>query len=175
MTDQERPAAAIEALASSLAPYSKAELQDMLAHVIKTYVIDGITPNKVELGPIDFPKHLRELAFPQLVAQLKIHLDLPELNLFTVTAGEVLVNLGGRDFSLTNPRGGAPRPSEAAPAAGGSAGGGTGGGGRDPFDGGAPRGRGESTERGAERDEKARPEEPKEVEISDRFRMLELD
>lgn len=157
----ERPSAATEALRSSFEPYTKRELADMLAHVVKTYVIDGTTPQKPELGIMDFPRHLRDLSFIQLISHLKMHLDLPELNLFTITGGEVLVKIGGRDYSISNPYASPPPPApepaaSAAPAEPQRAG-------REAF--GEP-GRPQPA---AEQ----KPAEP--VEISDRFKMLELD
>lgn len=156
----ERPSAATEALRASFEPYTKRELADMLAHLVKTYVIDGTAPQKPELGIIDFPRHLRDLSFIQLISHLKMHLDLPELNLFSVTGGEVLVKIGGRDYSLSNPYASppppVPTPQQAAetPRAGG-------------------RGEAPREPAGPAPAEQKAPEQP--VEISDRFKMLELD
>jgi hypothetical protein len=153
----ERPSAATEGLRASFEPYTKRELADMLAHVVKTYVIDGTTPQKPELGIVDFPRHLRDLSFIQLVAHLKMHLDLPELNLFTVQGGEVLVKIGGRDYSLSNPYASPPPPVP------------------QPAEPGRPAGRGEPSapQTPAQPAADQKPTEP--VEISDRFKLLELD
>ena len=153
---EERPAAATEALSAAFEPYTKRELADMLAHVVKTYVVDGTTAQKPELGLMDLPRHLRDLSFTQLIAHLKMHLDLPELNLFTVSGGEVLVKLGGRDFSVSNPYASpppAPAPPDAEPARSGRAD--------------APQ-----PPAGAEPE---RPKTDQPVQISERFKMLELD
>jgi len=152
----ERPSAATEGLRASFEPYTKRELADMLAHVVKTYVIDGTTPQKPELGIVDFPRHMRDLSFIQLIAQLKTHLDLPELNLFTVQGGEVLVKIGGRDFSLSNPY--ASPPPAPTPAA-------------EPTHGG--RGEPPAAQAPAPAAAEQKPAEP--VEISERFKLLELD
>ena len=150
------PPSATTTIVDSFESYERQELADMLAHVIKTYVIDGTAPNRPELGIIDFPKHLRELTFPALVGHLKMHLDLPELNLFTVTGNEVLVQLAGRDYSLTNPMRG-PTPQPAAPAQEETAGS------RAP------------AAKGAAQKEEQEPQPDEPPELSDRFRMLELD
>lgn len=158
MSVDERPSAATEALRASLEPYTKRELADMLAHVVKTYVIDGVAPKKPEIGMIDFPRHLRDLGFTQLLSHLKMHLDLPELNLFTVSGGDVLVKIGGRDYSITNPQG-PPPPRQVA-----------------PEESAAPAPGGGRAAAAADEKAGAQPKEPEgPVEISDRFRMLELD
>lgn len=157
MSQRERPAAATDELSAAFETYTKRELAEMLAHVVKTYVIDGTQPNKMELGIVNFPKHLRDLSFCQLVSHLKMHLDLPELNLLTVAGAEVLVKLAGRDYSLTDPRAVAPQPPPAAPAED------TGGRAPSPA---------KSAQPAAE---EAPAPSPGEIEFSDRFRMLELD
>lgn len=92
----------VEQLGDAFERFEKAELIALLNHVVKTYVLDGARSLKPELALIDPPKHLRDLNFPQLVSQLKAHLDLPELNLFSVVGNDVYVNINGERALLTN-------------------------------------------------------------------------
>ena len=158
MSNEERPAAATEALATAFEGYTKRELAEMMAHVVKTYVMDGTTPNRIAGGIIDFPKHLRDLNFTQLVAHLKMHLDLPELNLLSVVGSDVMVKLAGRDYSLTDPHSQTAPP--AAPA-------------EQPA---SPSAAAAGASAAATQSAPEAPAEPEGgVELSDRFRMLELD
>ncbi|MCA9524106.1 MAG: hypothetical protein KC609_24230 [Myxococcales bacterium] len=92
----------VEQLGEAFDRFDKHELVALLNHVVKTYVLEGARALKPELALIDPPKHLRDLNFPQLVAQLKAHLDLPELNLFSVVGNDVYVNISGDRQLLTN-------------------------------------------------------------------------
>ena len=155
--ERQRPSATVETLVAALETYEKTELAGILAHVINTYVVEGISPNSTELGIIDFPRHLRELDFVQLVSHLKMHLDLPQLDLFSINAGEVFVKVAGRDYSLTNAQAAPPPPAVAS---------------AEPAQA-PPRQAGTPPNVAAPPPEPA--EAPKDVELSDRFRMLELD
>jgi hypothetical protein len=87
-------------IAEALQTYSKEELVDMLAHLMKAYVIDGVAPVKVEVGKVHVPQHLRGLSFPDLMETLKFHLDLPELERISVTNGQVFVKLGEQEYAF---------------------------------------------------------------------------
>ena len=87
-------------IAEALQTYSKEELIDILAHLMKAYVIDGIAPVKVDVGKVHVPQHLRGLSFPDLMETLKFHLDLPELERISVTNGQVFVKLGEQEYAL---------------------------------------------------------------------------
>ncbi len=155
-----RPTRTVDELRASLRGYSADELGDMLATVLKEYVVETPRPLNADLGGFKPPAHLRQLSFSQLVGLLKAHLDLPELELFSIADDEVFVRLQGRDFSLSRPAApSAPPPAETraespreAPAPGPAAG-----------------------PAGAPGDMRPKPAAPGKVEISDRFRTLELD
>ena len=147
----------------SLAHFSKEELADMMSHLVKTYVIDGVAPQKPDVGKVHVPRHLRELSFAALIEALKFHLDLPELEKLNVVNGEVFVKLGEREYSLEG-RGptsapSAPQPAAAAPA--------------PPRPTTGPAAAVPALE--PPRTAPARPREDAANEVSDRFRMLELD
>ena len=144
----------------ALQGYSKEELIDILAHLVKAYVIDGIAPVKPDVGKIHVPKHLRELSFPVLLETLKFHLDLPELEKLNVVNGQVYVKLGEREFALDGPPPGRSElsaPRQAEPAA------------PPPPIADGPRATPAAAPPAAEK----KPAGP--AEVSDRFRMLELD
>ena len=105
-------------IVDALQGYSKEELIQMLAHMMKTYVIDGVAPSKPDVGRVHVPQHLRGLSFPDLIETLKFHLDVPELEKISVTNGQVFVTLGENEYALdgTGPRAAPPRGA-AAPAA----------------------------------------------------------
>lgn len=84
----------------ALSDYSQAELVDLLAHLVKVYVIEGTPPLKPEVGNMNPPKELEELTFPQLLLHLQMHMSHPELDLFRVSGDEVFVLIGGREIPL---------------------------------------------------------------------------
>ncbi len=100
-----------DAIAAALATRSHEELVKIAADLMKTYVVDGASPQKPDVGRVHVPQHLRGLGFASLIETLKFHLDLKELEQFTVTDGQVFVKLGGREFALD---GAAPPPARAA-------------------------------------------------------------
>ena len=91
------------AIEAALESHSKGELVRMLSNIMKTYVIDGTTPLKPDVGRIHVPSHLRELDFPSLIEALKFHLDLSDLDKFQVMDGQVYVTLGDREYALHGP------------------------------------------------------------------------
>ena len=174
------------AIEIALDAYTKGELIRMLSNVLKTYVIDGVTPLKPDVGRVHVPTHLRELDFTSLVETLKFHLDLPDLEKFNVVDGQVYVTLGDHEYALHGPAPSGrqvshsaaqpvaqpsppePSPRPTPPASGESR----------PKRGGGVFGGGSSAP--AENIPMApQPKEPKKkdtpTEADDRFRMLELD
>ena len=102
------------AIELALDAYNKGELIRMLSNLMKTYVIDGTTPLKPDVGRVHVPSHLRELDFSSLIEALKFHLDLPDLEKFNVVDGQVYVTLGDREYALHGP---APSSRQSAPSA----------------------------------------------------------
>ena len=156
----------------SLSSFSKEELIDILTHLVRTYVIEGIGPLKPELTVVDFPRHLRDLGFAQLIEQLKLHVDIPELNHFTIVGNEVFVEIQGENYSIT---GQTQRPLTRRESGESS--------GEDPFATPTPVPEAPSqaaepqSQPGQSTKDKAKSQktEPEDGEISDRFKMLELD
>lgn len=81
-------------LRAALEAYDKAQLADMLAHVFKDYVLEAAPPLRVSGSVDDEVDALASLTFVDLIAQLKARLDLPELDLFRIENGRVLVSTG---------------------------------------------------------------------------------
>ena len=160
-----------DAIEASLQGYSRTELAGMMALLLKTYVIDGTTPAKPNVGRVHVPHTLRSLNFAHLIETLKFHLDLPDLDKFNVVDGQVYVKLGEREYSLDGPAPtAAPRAAPAAPTPAASP---RSGQPAAPAPSGAPL-RPSRSPLAAELDEPARkPQAPPAVD--DRFRMLELD
>ena len=182
-----------DTISTALASRSHEELVALAADLMRTYVIDGTGTQKPDVGRVHVPQSLRGLPFDALIETLKFHLDLRELEQFSVSDGKVFVKLGDREFSLD----GAPPPRPSQPAAVGAdsagpraarpSGGAFGGGSGEsrpapagPFGGGssdsrpAPRAGGNPVEQPPTvREAPPRPEAPREAD--DRFRMLELD
>ncbi len=167
-----------DAIQAALATRSQEELVQIAADLVKTYVIDGITAQKVDVGRVHVPQQLRGLPFAALIDVLKFHLDLKELELFTVTNGQVFVKLGNREFALDGSSGPppvtasapAPTPAASLPRAAPVSGPGASG---APAPAARPAGVVESTPR--VRTEVQRPFEGGAQESDERFRMLELD
>jgi hypothetical protein len=163
-----------DAIQAALATRSQEELVQIAADLVKTYVIDGVTAQKVDVGRVHVPQQLRGLPFAALIEVLKFHLDLKELELFTVTNGQVFVKLGNREFALDGSSGpppvsasaSAPTPAAPAPRAAPAAS-------PPPAPAARPAGIVESTPR--IRTEVQRPFEGGAQESDERFRMLELD
>ena len=172
-------------ISAALQGVPSAELSEMMAHLMKAYVLDGTTPLRPEAGKVIVPSHLRDLDFAGLIDALKLHLDLPELDKLTVTDGLVSVNLGGSEYAIdgrtsaapsststVSPSTPAPAPAPAPTRAAPSPGPGS------PFGGGtspAPAAQPSAppAEPAAPPPAPAKPEEP--GAVSNRFRMLELD
>ncbi len=172
-------------ISAALQGVPNAELSEMMAHLMKAYVLDGTTPLRPEAGKVIVPTHLRDLDFAGLVDALKLHLDLPELDKLTVTDGLVSVNLGGSEYAIdgrssavptgtstASPPAPAPAPAPASARAAPSPGPGS------PFGGGTspaavPPPSAAPPEPAAVPPAPEKPEEP--GTVSNRFRMLELD
>jgi hypothetical protein len=77
----------------ALASYPREALVDILTYVFQAYVVEGApTVQAAQPERID---ELEGLAFPELVQALQTRLDVPELGLFEVQNGRVLVRVGG--------------------------------------------------------------------------------
>ena len=160
---------------AALGDCSKEELIRICANLMKTYVLDGITPNKPDVGKVHVPTHLRDLSFPVLIETLKFHLDLPDLEKLVVADGQVFVKLGEREYPLDGPAPASTPPVR--PAASPSQAGPSQAGPTQP----APRPaapaaaqpRPAAPAATPPRTERAQPSSPKPAD--DRFRMLELD
>jgi hypothetical protein len=90
-----------DALREGLGRYAKEELVELVLHLVRAYVVEGIQPFKPDTAMVNVPRTLRELDFPGLVTELKRQLGLPELELLTVRDNQVYVKLGGRDFVVS--------------------------------------------------------------------------
>lgn len=77
----------------ALSRFEHEHLVEILTHVFRQYVIDGVAPPPASLTGQD---ELSGLSFPQLIERLQLRLDLPELRLFEVQAGRVMVRVEGR-------------------------------------------------------------------------------
>lgn len=77
----------------ALSRFEPEHLVEILTHVFRQYVIDGVAPPPASLAGQD---ELSGLSFPQLIERLQLRLDLPELRLFEVQAGRVMVRVEGR-------------------------------------------------------------------------------
>ncbi len=73
--------------------WSREELQLLLRDLIKEYVVERGLPtgSPAQASTPD----LSQMDFSQLIAWLKRHLDLPELNLFSIEGQRVIIDLDG--------------------------------------------------------------------------------
>ena len=106
----------------ALADCERDALLDILTFVFKEYVVEGPPPllaSQVERLP-----DLENLSFGDLIGALQTRLPHPELSLFEVHDGQVLVRVGGILTPLTPPerRGSSPAPPPASRTAGEQAG-----------------------------------------------------
>lgn len=77
----------------ALSRFEPEHLVEILTHVFRQYVIDGVALPPSSMAGQD---ELSGLSFPQLIERLQLRLDLPELRLFEVQAGRVMVRVEGR-------------------------------------------------------------------------------
>lgn len=85
----------------SLSRYDREQLVDILTHVFRTYVLEGAA-----MASAAVPTSTDELAglsFAQVIERLQLRLELPELQLFEVSAGRVSVRIDGRPTPLELP------------------------------------------------------------------------
>lgn len=113
-------------IGAALSGLTQDMLRELSSHLIGTYVLGGQEPVDVA-GPAPRPPAgLAGLSFQQLVTSLKMQLELPELDLFSVSGPDVFVRIGGRDVPLSaasaeappreSPSRGAARPAAPRPA-----------------------------------------------------------
>lgn len=138
-------------LAGALLDRSDVMLRELSAHLLGTYVLARHQALDTGVGKSNAPGPMRSMTFAQVMNTLKMQLDLPELELFSVSGRDVFVRANGREVLLsTSPQTGntpdpldAPEPPQR-PTRSTAAGRATGGGGApgamaaDPF-GGGPR------------------------------------
>ena len=99
-------------LLESLKERSSEDLAELCAELLLTYVVRRRSPTIEQLGTMPVPKDLREMSFVQLVAWLKRHLSLPELDALEIQHGAVHAKVEGRLVPL---RAAAPASPEPAP------------------------------------------------------------
>lgn len=76
-------------------------LRELSSHLIGTYVLGGQSPVDTAGPSPRPPAGLDGLSFQQLVTTLKMQLEIPELELFSVSGPDVFVRIGGRDVPLS--------------------------------------------------------------------------
>ncbi len=95
MSDRIDPRRQTREIREALGRYEPEQLLDILTHVFRQYVVDGSAP-----PPMQLQDELSGLSFAQVIERLQLRLDLPELRLFEVQAGRVMVRVDGRLYPL---------------------------------------------------------------------------
>lgn len=103
-----------EQMKVALEKYSKDELIDLMTHIVKTYVVEGILPLQPETPQQSGEEQLAKLSFPQLILHLQMRLDHREWSAFSVSGTDVWVAAGGNRVNVTG--GQSPLPPAPAPA-----------------------------------------------------------
>ncbi len=101
----------------ALGTYPPDALVDILTYVFQAYVVEGAPT--VHAPAADRLADLEGLSFADLIQQLQLRLEVPELSLFEVQNGRVSVRVGGELVALllgTDARRAAATPLPAAPA-----------------------------------------------------------
>ena len=91
MSDRIDPRRQTREIREALGRFEPEQLLDILTHVFRQYVIDGGAPPAMQLQD-----ELSGLGFAQVIERLQLRLDLPELRLFEVQGGRVMVRVDGR-------------------------------------------------------------------------------
>lgn len=91
MSDRIDPRRQTREIREALGRYEPEQLLEILTHVFRQYVIDGGAPPAMQLQD-----ELSGLGFAQVMERLQLRLDLPELRLFEVQGGRVMVRIDGR-------------------------------------------------------------------------------
>lgn len=107
MTDRHDLRRQTRDIREALGRYDQEQLVDILTHVFRQYVVEG-----VPLGPPSaaLSDELAGLSFAQLIERLQLRLDLPELQLFEVQNGRVSVRIDGRPMPIELPSQNRPEP-----------------------------------------------------------------
>lgn len=93
----------LKQLAGALDQYSKAELVDLLQHIIRLYVLQEALPvSKSTVAPASIDA-LKGLTFRQLLSTLQSSLELEELSRFSITPQTIMVDIGGQLIDLNGP------------------------------------------------------------------------
>ncbi len=100
MSDRIDPRRQTREIREALGRYEPEQLLDILTHVFRQYVVDGSAP-----PPMQLQDELSSLSFAQVIERLQLRLDLPELRLFEVQAGRVMVRVDGRLYPLETAEG----------------------------------------------------------------------
>lgn len=101
MTDGQRVR---DDIASTLRRLDHAELLELVADLVKIYVIEGGTPNALDAGatPSLAPGDSAP-TFARVIADLKARLQLPELDYFRIDGDRVSVTVGDQTLALERP------------------------------------------------------------------------
>ncbi|HMU39402.1 MAG TPA: hypothetical protein PKE31_10345 [Pseudomonadota bacterium] len=91
MSDRIDPRRQTKEIREALARFEPEQVLDILTHVFRQYVVEGSSA-----PPIQMQDELAGLNFVQIIERLQLRLDVPELRLFEVQAGRVMVRLDGR-------------------------------------------------------------------------------
>ncbi len=91
MSDRIDPRRQTREIREALSRFEPEQLLEILTHVFRQYVVDGGAP-----PPMQLQDELTGLSFAQLIERLQLRLDLPELRLFELQAGRVMVRIDGR-------------------------------------------------------------------------------
>lgn len=91
MSDRIDPRRQTREIREALGRFEPEQLLEILTHVFRQYVIDGGAPPAIQLQD-----ELSGLGFAQVMERLQLRLDLPELRLFEIQGGRVMVRVDGR-------------------------------------------------------------------------------
>ncbi len=91
MSDRIDPRRQTREIREALSRFEPDQLLEILTHVFRQYVVEGGAPPAMQLQD-----ELTGLSFAQVIERLQLRLDLPELRLFELQGGRVLVRVDGR-------------------------------------------------------------------------------
>ncbi len=91
MSDRIDPRRQTREIREALSRFEPDQLLEILTHVFRQYVVEGGAPPAMQLQD-----ELSGLSFAQVIERLQLRLDLPELRLFELQGGRVMVRVDGR-------------------------------------------------------------------------------
>lgn len=91
MSDRIDPRRQTREIREALARFEPDQVLEILTHVFRQYVVEGSAA-----PPLQMQDELVGLKFAQVIERLQLRLDLPELRLFEIQAGRVMVRIDGR-------------------------------------------------------------------------------